>query len=121
MSTYRCERHGIECQRGEWCRLCIDAYESRGNARQMSLEERACELEWWGSMLTIPMPMFRQRIDELVGRLVWSHELIDPRGLILEIRAQKPATFGQVLAKLPADVPVIVVEMGSTGVEDGPE
>ena len=42
----------------------------------MTGEERAAELEHWGdTVLTVEFDKLHKRIEELVGRPVWTHEL----------------------------------------------
>ncbi len=77
----------------------------------MTAEERAAEFEWWGNILTIPFNDLHQRIEELVGRSVWTHELAYPEQLIQEIRTGRQASISDVLDKIPSDLPVVVVSL----------
>lgn len=107
---YTCDKHGTETERGSYCQACMDAFKGRRDAKTMTPEERAAEFEWWGEILTIPFSDLHQRITELVGRDVWTHELARPDLLIQEIRAQQPASMADVLDKIPADKRAVVVK-----------
>lgn len=81
----------------------------------MTPEERLAEFRSWGPVLEIDWPKLHQRIEELVGRPVWTHEMGTSGIPYLEheiLTGQHPSMDG-VLAKLPADKPVIVVESDS--------
>jgi hypothetical protein len=77
----------------------------------MTPEERLAEFRSPGAILEIDWPKVHQRIEELVGRPVWTHELGTGGMAYLEheiLTGHHPSMEG-VLAKLPADKPVIVV------------
>jgi hypothetical protein len=58
----------------------------------MTGDERAAELEHWGYLvLTVEFPTLHKRIEELVGRPVWTHEMgtqLWPN-LVAEARSQQ--------------------------------
>jgi ferredoxin len=103
-----CTRCGTRCV--EACPTCTAEWEDRSDAASMSPEERVAEFESWGSVLEIDFPKLHKRIEELVGRPVWTHELARPELLRHEILTGDHPTLEGVMAKLPADKPVIVVE-----------
>ncbi len=77
MSTDRNERvcHvcGFRCR--EWCPVCIAAFPSRRSAAEMSVEERVAEMAALSGPLEIPFAMVHERIEELVGRPVYTFGL----------------------------------------------
>ena len=109
-TTYDCDKHPERAGLTSYCPDCAEAFANRRDATTMTAEERAAEFRWWGEILTIPMGDLQQRIEELVGRPVWTHELARPNLLIAEIERGTPASFGDVLDKIPVDKPVIVVK-----------
>lgn len=113
--TYVCDKHGSTVQGGTCCPDCVEAFANRRDAKTMTPQERADEFRWWGSILTIPFGDLQQRIEELVGRSVWTHELASPDRLIQEIERQQPASFSDVLGKIPDHVQTIVVAVDGPG------
>ena len=108
--TYTCDKHGIKVPKATYCEACMETFNSRRDATTMTAQERADEFRWWGRILTIEFSDLHQRFEELVGRPVWTHELARPDLLIAEIERGTPSSFGDVLDKIPADKPVIVVK-----------
>ena len=107
--TYSCDKHAERIGLTSFCPDCVQAFENRRDAATMTPQERADEFRWWGSMLTIPFSDLRQRIEELAGRSVWTHELAHPDQIIEEIERQQPASLYDVLDKIPADKRIVVV------------
>jgi uncharacterized Zn finger protein (UPF0148 family) len=99
------------------CPVCTLEWENRREAVEMSPEERLAEFQSWGPVLEIDFDKLQQRIEELVGRPVWTHELGTSGVAYLEheiLTAQHPSLDG-VLAKIPADKQVIVVDASGSG------
>lgn len=75
--------------------------------------ERVNELNRWMACVTIPFDNIHKRIEELVGRSVWTHELALPDQLRAEIFGEiAPASMEDVLGKigqLRGDLPVIAL------------
>ncbi len=109
MSTRTCSRCGHESVTNG-CPTCTTEWESRRDASDMTADERLAEFKSWGPILEIDFDKFHQRIEELVGRSVWTHELAQPELLEHEIATGTHPTFEGVLAKLPIDKPVIMIE-----------
>lgn len=107
MTTYRCDKHDVQVSGP--CPQCVDAFATRRDASTMTGDERAAEFKWWGNILTIPFSDLHQRIEELVGRPVFTHELASPESLIEEARTQRHISMADVLDKIPRDKQVIVV------------
>ena len=109
--AWTCEKHNTTQE--SFCQMCVNDFNSRRPASEMTAEERADALEGLGKQLTISFTDLHQWIEELVGRGVMTHELgtIGFTALIEEVRRQVPATLADVLAKLPRDKPVLLVEL----------
>lgn len=89
------------------------AFDSRRAVATMSPSERATELQLWSGPVEIPFRQIHRRIEELVGRPVWTHEMAGRQGfgaLENEIMAGEPATMGDIVAKVPSEK-LIVVEL----------
>jgi hypothetical protein len=52
--------------------------------------------------------MLQRRVEELVGRSIWSHEFAYPEMIAKEIRSGKLASFDDVLGKIPANKTIVV-------------
>lgn len=109
--TFVCDKHGSE-QSGT-CADCVKFFESRQNADEMTGDERAAEFKWWGSILTIPFGDLHQRIEELVGRPVFTHEMagdVAVDRLIEEARTRQRPSFSEILDRIPADKRVVIAQ-----------
>lgn len=98
----------------EACPKCTAEWEARRDASEMTPEERLAEFRSWGGVLEIDFAKVHQRVEELVGRPVWTHEM-GTSGLPYlehEILTGTHPTMEGVLAKLPADKQIFVVENG---------
>lgn len=72
MSEIKCPDHGAPLPPA--CRECASIMER--DVVGMTGDERADELEHWGNtVLTVEFDKLHKRIEELVGRPVWTHEL----------------------------------------------
>lgn len=111
MSSRVCHICGTEVGARESCPTCLKNFDSRRSATAMTIDERVVELEAICDVIEIPFDKIHQRIEELVGRPVWTHEIGWPELLVEEIRSQKPASFEDVLAKVPPHVGVIIVKL----------
>lgn len=92
------------------CPRCTEEWENRRDAAEMTADERLAEFQSWRPVLEIDFDKLHKRIEELVGRPVWTHELARPELLDHEIATGEQPGMEGVLAKLPADKSVIVVE-----------
>jgi hypothetical protein len=93
----------------EACPTCTVEWENRRDASEMTPEERVAEFRSWGPTLEIDFAKVHERIEELVGRPVWTHEMGTAGMAYLEheiLTGTHPSMDG-VLAKLPADMPII--------------
>lgn len=74
--TFTCRVHQVEIRTdGNGCELCIAAFPLREHAEAMTPDERVAELERLCGQVTMPVRMIFQRISELVGRPVYTHEI----------------------------------------------
>ena len=126
IETFECARHGFLIpiltpadakQRGlpVGCPECTAAIESAPRAVEMSGDDRAKEVR---RLLTEPstvaMSLIHERIAALVGRDVWTHELVNPDILAAEARDwQHPRNLeGHLLGTLRdamGDKPIVIV------------
>lgn len=71
-----------------WCEGCQEEFKKRSDVSTFSVEDRIAELTWFfegpGSICEIPFGMIHERIEHLVGRPVWTHELGSPAHLLDE-------------------------------------
>lgn len=79
-----------------YCPTCTAHFASRRNAEVMTGEERAAELELLCGPLEIEFQLVHRRIEELVGRPVWTHEMGSSGmpGLLQEARTRVPRGDG---------------------------
>lgn len=112
MTTRTCTRCGHP-DLTEACPTCTIEWENRRDAEDMTPEERLAEFRGWGTVLEIDFAKVRQRIEELVGRPVFTHEMGTSGVAYLEheiLTGTHPTAEG-VMAKFPADKPVIPVRL----------
>ena len=58
-----------------WCPTCVAAWPDLPSAGDMTGDERAAEMERLLGPLEVPFDMLHERIEHLVGRSVWTHEM----------------------------------------------
>lgn len=104
-----CTRCGNETY--EWCPTCIDAFKTRTPAKDMTREERAAELVGWYGVLEIPFEMMQHRFEELLGRPVWTHEMIGRESFVKEILRGSPRTAKEFIESLPENAIIVTVEV----------
>lgn len=97
-----------ECQDKQACPTCVANFPNRRKAETMTREERVAEFELLCGVLETPWEMLHQRVEELVGRSVWSHEFAYPDLLAKEIRSGEHASFDEALGKIPAEKTIVV-------------
>lgn len=91
------------------CPDCVEAFVNRRDPNTMTGDERAAEFDFWGPICTIPFGDIHQRIDELVGRNTWTHELSDPDRLREEARTRRHPTPQEIFDQIPEGKRIIVV------------
>jgi len=124
MAAYVCTYHPERGEMDEYCPLCIQEHEQRRDAESMTGDERAAELHrLCTGKLSRPFDMIHKRIEELVGRPVWTHEIgLRMEGLIEEARSRPRDTpisgdeiRDKVIGSIPPDKPVIVIQARPQG------
>lgn len=85
-----CTRCGTETDAE--CPSCLDWFENhRPDPADMTADERMREMESW-KIAEISFGKIHQRIEELVGRPVWTHEMgLNWKGLVKEA-GERPGT-----------------------------
>lgn len=92
------------------CPTCVEVFETRRKADEMTGEERATELKLLFGPLEIPFEKVHQRIEELVGRPVWTHEIgLNHNGLIEEARDGQHPSFQEIVDLIPSEKQVLVL------------
>lgn len=107
--TYTCPNHPGLGALSSYCPDCCEAFANRRDPDGMTGDERAAEFDFWGPILTIPMGDLHQRIDELVGRGTWTHELADPDRLREEARTRQHPTPQAIFDQIPPEKRIFVV------------
>jgi hypothetical protein len=107
--TYDCDKHPAQQALSSYCPDCMEVFANRRDPNTMTGDERAAELTWWGAILTIPFGDLHQRIEELVGRGVFTHELVGWPRLIEEARTRQHPTPQEILDQIPPEKRIIVV------------
>lgn len=109
MATYTCPNH----QRvlSDVCPDCAEAFAHRRDPDTMTGDERAAEFDFWGPICTIPFGDIHQRLSELVGRPVFTHELAGDaacRKLQEEARTRVHPTPREILEQIPAHKRIVI-------------
>lgn len=107
--TRRCHICGTVVQAKEFCPVCMANFEHRRPADQMISEEREIEMRRLGGPLEIPFGLIHQRIEELVGRPVFTHEMgLNWEGLLAEASHREHPTLQEVIELVPEEKRLIV-------------
>jgi hypothetical protein len=110
--TYKCPHHGTE--QDSACPQCVEEYQHLPDPATMTGDERAAEMERWLGVLTLDFSDVHKRVEGLVGRSVWTHEMgeASAQALIDEARL-RPGRLDPdaVLNKWPADKPLFVAKV----------
>ena len=96
-----CHFCGTRCR--EWCPTCIAAFDRRRPVSEMTVEERVSEVLSWLGIVEIPFDKIHQRVTELMGRSVFTHEMAYPDSLVAELRRGRPANLAEIVDKVPAE------------------
>jgi hypothetical protein len=110
MSTRNCHIHGTTVGAKDSCPDCLAWFQTRPDPAMMTPDERVAEMDRWFDILEIDFAKLHQRIEELVGRPVWTHELAHQEALTEEARDRHgDVDLGIVLGRFPEGKPVIGV------------
>ena len=106
--TYICPNHHRELS--NYCPDCIEAFSNRRDPNAMTGDERAAEFDFWGPICTIPFGDIHQRIEELVGRGVFPHEMETSsiERLTEEARTRQHPTPQAIFDQIPPEKRIIV-------------
>ena len=107
--TRTCHFCGSVVGARERCQTCIDAFPNRRDVKTMTVPERIEELKGWFGVLEIDFRLMHQRIEELMGRPVWTGEIAYPDSLFRELESGERATLADVIDKVPHDKELFVV------------
>src|SRR5688572_14752915 len=105
--TFQCDKHPSQTKLSAACPDCSEAFANRRDPNAMTGDERAAELRWWGTIVTIPFGDLHQRIEELVGRGVMTHEIIGWDRLIEEARTRVHPTPQEILNQIPPEKRIV--------------
>jgi hypothetical protein len=96
-----------------WCEDCTAKWDKRPAVETMTVEQRLAEIDDLFGPLEVRFTLVHQRIEQLMGRSVWTHELAYPWMLKSELANGDRATLGDVMDKIPAHLKdkTIVVEV----------
>ena len=115
-ATRVCHICGSTVSLKAFCQMCEEAFLMRRGVGQMTVLERLAELkEWLEGATEIRYMLIHKRIEELMGRPVWTHEIAYPDSLYSELCSGDQPTMDQIIGKLPADMPVIVIGQEEPG------
>ena len=90
METRICHICGNEVEKHSICLTCQNAVPCWKSPDLMTPEERVKELTMWYGPLEIDFGIMHDRINALVGRDVFTHELVNKKQLIDEILGKSP-------------------------------
>lgn len=104
-----CRYHNIAVSRDgdNYCPACLAERATLPAVETMTAEERATEFEFWinRKQLTVPWDMFKDRLEALLGRGIWTHELSTDNcpSLIREVwgETSRPEFIDEIIAKFP--------------------
>ena len=101
METRICHICGNEVEKHSCCQTCEAAVPAWKSPDLMTPEERVAELIMWDGIVEINFSTMLKRLSALVGRDLFTHELLDQNALIDEIMGNKPApTIEMIYEKL---------------------
>lgn len=76
---------------------------------KLSLEERA-EFQLQEERMCMPFSILHEAVEKSMGRPVFTHEFMDPKSLLEELRGNRPPrTMDDILALIPAEKTVIII------------
>lgn len=81
-----CHRCGTKTD--AWCPVCVAEITAPRTVEAMSTDERVDELASWLGPLEVPFHDVHKRIEDLMQRPVWTHELAFPDSLLSELKSR---------------------------------
>lgn len=74
-------------------------------------DDEVVRFQLYQDRLCMDFSRFQEATEKVLGRPVWTHEFANPENLRAEYEKKKPApSFDEILAMIPADKLVVVVE-----------
>ncbi len=108
MTERICHICGTRC--AENCPTCTANFPSRKSAGKMTLDERLAEFDLLGGILEFDFSLLHKRMEELIGRTVWTHEFAKPEQLRAEMISGQRASIENVIEKLASyGKPTIII------------
>lgn len=89
--TRICHICGATVPRHESCPTCTAAIPAWKSPALMTREERLAEFMILYGPLEVPFEIWHERLEALIGRRVWTHELARPDLLMAEIIGEREA------------------------------
>ena len=72
-------------------------------------DEEIVKIQLFQDKLCLPFEKFRQSVESVLKRPVWTHEFATPKSLIDEYQRERPApTFEEILALIPEEKRIII-------------
>lgn len=97
-----CHIHETYCEDQSPCKVCLEEYEALPDPATMTPDQRVAEMIKWSGRLEITFDKVHARIESLLGRPVWTHEMgLNWDGLVEEVRQRTGSLdMGKVLKPL---------------------
>ena len=111
VSDYICKVHNAQVPKGQACAQCIEDFKTRRDTLLMTTDERADELRRWAdNVLTISFGDMQGRFEELLGRPVWTHEMVMIDALAAEILSGERVGIAKVIKRAGPNTIVVLTE-----------
>lgn len=109
MNTRKCYWCSREIPEKSFCDHCQDEFPNRRAPHLMTPDERVSEMQSLG-VCEVAFAMIHARIESLVGRPVWTHEMgLNWSGLLQECRWKgRPATMDEIIDLVPAEKRIVI-------------
>lgn len=109
MDTFTCPTHNIEIEKkvGAECLACVADMLLPVPTSTMG---RVLEMQRWFGVVTVTFSRIHTRLEELIGRAVWTHEFAQPELLYAEVCKGDTITMDEIIGKFPADKSVIILD-----------
>lgn len=114
-----CHIHGLPVEDKASCPDCVVMLGGLSDVSRMTVPQRIAELRMWYGVLEIDFSDMHERIERLVGRPVWTHELVNRERLEQEIATGTPFLEGGPFAILREKGPrqeIAIVEVPESDV-----
>lgn len=111
METRTCHFCSRSVGAKEYCNHCVVMWNLRPRPEEMTPDGREAEMRSLGGPMEVPFDLMHQRMEQLVGRPVWTHEMgLNWDGLCKEARWEgRAATMQEVIELIPEEKRIILV------------